>query len=196
MILQVTDYGEPILRKKGVAIDVFDKKLKKLASDMVETMRAENGAGLAAQQVGMALCLFVLDISSHEDVNEIPFTLDGLHPPLDLLMPMTFINAKVTILRGGTVMANEGCLSFPGIEGDVERADNIRCEYQDVDGAKHVLEASDWLARVVQHEYDHTQGVLFIDRMDESTLHSLNTRLKRLRKSSRSKVTAGHDAKA
>jgi peptide deformylase len=185
MGLRITLYGEPILRKKGAPIEVFDRKLRKLAADMVEAMHDDDGAGLAAQQVGEALQIFVIDLGGHKDLNETDYTLDGRRPPLDLLMPMVFVNAHVTPLRGEYVIADEGCLSFPEIRGDVSRPERIRCEYQDQDGARHVLETGDWLARVIQHEYDHTQGVLFIDKMDEDTRRSLDSRLKRLRKSSR-----------
>lgn len=185
MILDVTKYGEPVLRKKGSLVKKFDDDLRKLVADMVETMHADDGAGLAAQQIGRALLLFVIDLSWHEDLNGIPYSIDGRHPPLDLLMPMTFVNAVVTPLKGPYETADEGCLSFPGIRGDVTRPDRIRCEYQDLDGASHVMEAEGWLSRVIQHEYDHTQGILFVDKMNEDVLRSIDTRLKRLRKATR-----------
>jgi peptide deformylase len=188
MTLRVTLYGESILRKKGARVETFDDNLRKLAADMVEAMHKEDGAGLAAQQVDKALQLFVVDLSGNERLDEMPFDLDGRHPPLSLLMPMVFINAKVTPLRGGMATADEGCLSFPDIRGDVERPDRIRCEYQDLDGAFHVIEASDWLARVIQHEYDHTVGVLFTDRMAAEIRRSIDSRLKRLRKVAREEV--------
>lgn len=190
MLLPVTKYGNPILRKKGERVEQFDKNLRTLAADMVETMHEDDGAGLAAQQVGRALLLFVIDLSWHEDLNQMRYELDGRHPPLDLLMPMVFVNAVVTPLRGNMVLAEEGCLSFPDIRGDVARTDHVRCEYQDLDGARHVLEAEDWLARVIQHEFDHTQGVLFIDRMDEPMLRSIESRLKKLRKEVRRELAA------
>jgi len=185
MTLRVTQYGESVLRKKGEEIKVFDEKLRRLAADMVETMHDQDGAGLAAQQVGREIQLFVIDLAWHEGLNELPYELDGRHPPLDLLMPMVFVNAKVTPLKSEQVTAEEGCLSFPEIRADVTRPDRVRCQYQDLDGAPHTLEAGDWLARVIQHEFDHTQGVLFVDRMDSETLRAIDTPLKRLRKSTR-----------
>ena len=185
MTLRVTQYGESVLRKKGEEVKVFDDKLRKLAADMVEAMHAQEGAGLAAQQVGEILQLFVIDLGWHEGLNDFDYELDGRHPPLDLLMPMVFVNALVTPLKSPQVTAEEGCLSFPDIRADVTRPDRIRCQYQDLDGARHVIETSDWLARVIQHEYDHTQGVLFVDRMDTDTLGAIDTPLKRLRKSTR-----------
>jgi peptide deformylase len=163
----------------------FDQKLRRFAADMVETMHEFDGAGLAAQQVGEAVLLFVIDLSWHEDLCIMPFELDGRSPPLDLLMPMVFVNAVVTPLRGEYISAEEGCLSFPDIRGDVSRVDRVRCDYQDLDGASHVLVAGDWLARVLQHEYDHTQGILFIDRMEPQMLRSIDSRLKKLRKCAR-----------
>ncbi len=166
-------------------MEKFDQSLRKLAADMVETMHENDGAGLAAQQVGADLLLFVIDLCWHEDLNSMRYELDGRHPPLDLLMPMVFVNAQLTPLKGEMISAEEGCLSFNEIRGDVCRVDHVRVEYQDLDGAKHVLVARDWLARVLQHEYDHTQGVLFIDRMDPQTLRGIESRLKKLRKTAR-----------
>lgn len=186
MILRVTQFGEPILRHKGKRVEVFDDELKQLVSDMVETMHEHEGAGLAAQQVDKNLLLFVIDLSWHEELNEMPYTLDDRKPPLDMMMPMAFVNAEVKLLRGDVVTAEEGCLSFPGIRGEVPRAEYLQCTYQDLDGGKHVLTCGDWLARVIQHEYDHTQGILFIDRMDARTQKRLDPRLKRLRRANQS----------
>jgi peptide deformylase len=185
-MLRVTQYGESVLRKKGEKVTAFDAQLRKLAADMVEIMHNQDGAGLAAQQVGRILELFVIDLGWHEGLNDLPYELDGRHPPLDLLMPMVFVNASVTPLKSELATAEEGCLSFPEIRAEVTRPDRIRCEYQDLDGAKHTLQAGDWLARVIQHEFDHTQGVLFIDRMDRETLRAIDTPLKRLRREGRS----------
>ena len=118
MILRVTQYGESILRKKGSRIEVFDKALRTLAADMVETMHEYDGAGLAAQQVDKALLLFVIDLTWHEQLNELPYTLDGRHPPLDLLMPMVFVNAVVTPLKGGTASAEDAVAALQAIFPD------------------------------------------------------------------------------
>ncbi len=185
MLLRVTKYGESILRKKGQPVSSFDAELRRLAADMVETMHANDGAGLAAQQIGSDKLLFVVDLSWNEELAKMPCELDGRRPPLHLLMPMVFVNAELTPLRGRMIEAEEGCLSFNEIRGDVTRVDHVRVEYQDLDGAKHVLIAGDWLARVLQHEYDHTQGVLFIDRMTPDTLRAIEPRLKKLRKNAR-----------
>jgi peptide deformylase len=193
MGLCITLYGEPVLRKKGAPVEKFDKALRTFAADMVEAMHEGDGVGLAAQQVGLALQLFVIDLTGYDKDGLIHYELDGRTPPFDVLMPMVFINAKITPLKGDYVTADEGCLSFPDIRGDVTRPDRIRCEFQDIDGAAHVLETDEWLARVVQHEFDHTQGILFIDKMSEPVRKSVDTRLKRLRKSTRTACAARHE---
>ncbi len=185
MALRVTQYDEPILRKKGKRVENFDADLRTLADEMVQTMHEYEGAGLAAQQVGKDLQLFVVDISWHPELNEMPCMIDGRKPRLDLMMPMVFVNAEVETLPGDRILAEEGCLSFPDIRGEVPRAEAIRCRYHDIDGASHVMECADWLARVIQHEYDHTQGVLFIDRMNSRQLKKLDSRLRQLKHNTR-----------
>lgn len=185
MILRVRQYGEPILRKQGSRIEQFDDALRQLVADMVETMYHHEGAGLAAQQVGLDLQLFVIDLSWHVDLDSMPYMIDGRHPPLSLQMPMAFANTELTIQPSDTIIAEEGCLSFPDIRGDVPRSFEVSLTYQDVAGVRHEMVAGDWLARVLQHEYDHTKGVLFIDRMEARTLRRLETKLKRLKRSAR-----------
>ncbi len=182
MLLRVTQYGEPVLRQKGEPVSEFDDGLKQLATDMLETMEAHEGVGLAAQQVGLDLQFFVIDLRGLPDRQSLPFILDGKQPPIDLIMPLVMANAKVERLPGPEMLGEEGCLSFPDIRGDVPRADNIRVTYQDVSGARHIMEAGDWLARVIQHEYDHTQGVLFIDHMKPSEKRRLDPQLKDLKR--------------
>ncbi len=184
MVLRVTQYGESVLRQKGQPLKALDEGLRKLANDMIETMHAAEGVGLAAQQVGHALPLFVVDISDL-DPALLDYQLDGKQPPIDLLMPMVVINPQLRLLPGKPVTAEEGCLSFPGIRIDVPRADSIELNYQDLDGSHHVLHASGWFARVIQHEYDHVQGVLFIDHLETRALRLLDSKLKRLKRAAR-----------
>lgn len=184
MILRVTQFGEPILRQKGEPVTTFDQDLKTLAANMLETMYAEEGIGLAAQQIGKALQLFVLDLSIREKAIDFHYTLDGRSPPLDLIMPMVMVNA--TVETSGTPCAHdEGCLSFPGISGPVIRPSEVHIKYQDLDGNPHHLSCDGMFARVIQHEFDHTQGTLFIEHMSPDTLRRLETRLKKLKRSSR-----------
>ena len=184
MVLRVTHYGEPVLRQTGETITVFDDKLKELAGNMVETMYAEEGVGLAAQQVDQALMLCVVDVS-HLPEEELDYQIDGLRPPIDLIMPMALVNPVVHVQPGRTVVGEEGCLSFPDIRGDVPRPDAIEVTYQDLKGTPHRLDCRGWFARVIQHEVDHLNGRLFIDHMDKRKLRMLDAKLKRLKRETR-----------
>lgn len=179
MQLRVTKYGESILREPGAQVEVFDAELKTLVADMVETMYAEEGIGLAAQQVGLAKLVCVVDLSLIPD-DELDYELDGRRVPIDLIMPMALINPQVTVLEGPVVAAEEGCLSFPGIRADIPRVEAIDVTFNDISGAKRHLRCSGWFARVVQHEVDHLNGVLFIDHLERRPLRLLGPRLKRL----------------
>ena len=184
MQLRVTHYGEPILRQSGDTVTRFDEELKRLASDMVETMYAEEGVGLAAQQIDQAIQLCVIDVSQLPE-EELDYQLDGLRPPIDLMMPMALANPVISVLPGRTVWGEEACLSFPGIRGDVPRAERIKVTFQDLEGKPHTLVCGGWLARVIQHEVDHLQGKLFIDHMDKRKVRLLESKLKRLKRDSR-----------
>lgn len=184
MILRVTQYGEDVLRQKGETVEAFDDGLRELAADMIETMYAAEGVGLAAQQVGYPIQMCVIDIKGI-DGSLIDYELDGKRPPLELIMPMVLVNPVLRVLPGRRLKEEEGCLSFPGIRGEVARADMIEVAYQDLDGASHRLLAEGWLARVVQHEVDHLNGVLFIDQMESRQLRLLESKLKKMRRASR-----------
>jgi peptide deformylase len=186
MILRVTQYGEPILRKVGEAITEFDEELAELADDMVDTMYDEDGIGLAAQQVGEALQFFVLDVRPPEGEG-VPFkySFDGKQPPLDLIMPMALANPKVTIIDPTEDVYEEGCLSFPFVNGNVMRAQGVRCEFQDTEGNTHILEADGLLGRCILHEVDHINGILFIDTMDKRDVRKNEAKLKKLKRTSR-----------
>ena len=186
MRLRVTHYGEPILREVGEAVFTFDAELKQLAADMLETMHAEQGIGLAAQQINRALQLCVIEIRPPEGA-EVPFayTLDGTQPPLGLIMPLVLANPEVTLTDPTESVYEEGCLSFPGVLGKVTRGSAVRCTYQDVDGNPHVLECDGLLARCILHEVDHLNGQLFIDAMDKRALKKNEARIKKLRRASR-----------
>lgn len=186
MILRITQYGEPILRKVGEPITEFDEALAELAKDMVDTMYEEEGIGLAAQQVDRALQICVIDVRPPEGV-EVPFTYnyDGKQPPLDLIMPMAIVNPKVTIINQTEDVYEEGCLSFPGVNGKVDRPIGIRCEFQDTEGNSHVIEADGLLGRCILHEVDHLNGKLFIDLMQKRDLKKNETKIKKLKRESR-----------
>lgn len=193
MVLRVTRYGEPVLRQPGERVEVFDEKLRQLSKDMIETMYAAEGVGIAAQQVGRALMLCVIDVSDLED-DLLDYELDGKRPPIDLIMPLVLVNPVLRLLPGRTLRGEEGCLSFPGIRGDVTRTDAVEVTYQDVEGAPHMLRASGWFARVIQHEYDHLKGVLFIDHIETKELRRLDPKLKKLKRASRDWLAANKGA--
>jgi peptide deformylase len=181
MKLPIRKYGDPILRAKGKPIEAVDDDIRALAENMLETMHAANGVGLAAQQVGRALQLTVLDVSPVED-RPSTLTLNGT-PIADLAeaMPLVLLNP---ILRLGpeTNLASEGCLSFPEINADIERSSSVELEAETLEGEKVRIEASGLLARALQHEIDHLNGILFIDRMSSASKVSHSSRLKRLQK--------------
>jgi peptide deformylase len=183
MILPILEYGDPILRAKGRPIDNIDDRIRELAANMIETMHAANGVGLAAQQVGEALRLTVLDVSLVEDR---PSTLkvDGKDVDPKAAMPLVLINPKIE-LHGATETGVEGCLSFPEITGDIERAKSVVVRAQTLEGGTIEIEASGFLARAIQHEGDHLNGILFIDRMNSAAKAALSSRLKRLQKETR-----------
>lgn len=186
MLLRVTKYGEPVLREAGQQITVFDENLVKLANDMVETMYHEEGIGLAAQQIGQAIQLCVVDVRPPEGV-EVPYnySFDGKQPPLDLIMPLAICNPKVTIIDPREEVYEEGCLSFPGVNGNVDRPIGVRCQFQDVNGNAHTLEADGLLGRCILHEFDHLNGELFIDKMHKRDLKKNEARIKKLKQEAR-----------
>lgn len=183
MTLQILEYGDPILRAKGKPIENIDDRICELAANMIETMHASNGVGLAAQQIGEALQLTVLDVSLVED-RPSTLKLDGKDVDPNAAMPLVLINPEIE-LRGPTEVGVEGCLSFPEITGDIERAKSVIVRAQTLDGGTIEIEASGFLARAIQHEGDHLNGILFIDRMNSAAKAALSSRLKRLQKDTR-----------
>jgi peptide deformylase len=183
MILPILEYADPILRAKGKPIDNIDDRIRDLAANMIETMHSANGVGLAAQQVGEALQLTVLDVSLVEDR---PSTLkvDGKDVDPKAAMPLVLINPEIE-LHGATETGVEGCLSFPEITGDIERAKSVIVRSQTLEGSTVEIEATGFLARAIQHEGDHLNGILFIDRMNSASKAALSSRLKRLQKETR-----------
>jgi peptide deformylase len=183
MILSIFEYGDPILRAKGKPIENIDDRIRELAASMIETMHAANGVGLAAQQIGEALQLTVLDVSLIED-RPSTLKLDGKDVDPKAAMPLVLINPEIE-LRGATEVGVEGCLSFPEITGDIERAKSVIVRAQTLEGGTIEVEASGFLARAIQHEGDHLNGILFIDRMNSAAKAALSSRLKRLQKETR-----------
>jgi peptide deformylase len=183
MILPILEYGDPVLRAKGKAIEQIDDRIRELVANMIETMHAANGVGLAAQQIGEALQLTVLDISPVEDRPSM-LKLDGTDVDPKTAMPLVLINPEIE-LRGESEVGVEGCLSFPEITGDIERAQSVIVRAQSLESGTMRFEASGFLARAIQHEGDHLNGILFIDRMRSAAKAALSSRLKRLQKETR-----------
>jgi len=180
MILPILQYGDQTLRTKGNRIEEIDDRIRELAANMIETMHAAHGVGLAAQQVGEALQLTVLDISAVED-RPSALKLDGNDIDPKTAMPLVLINPEIE-LHGDTEVGVEGCLSFPEITADIERAHSVIVHAQNLEGEPIEIEANGFLARAIQHEHDHLDGILFIDRMSSAAKAALSSRLKRLQK--------------
>ena len=183
MILPILQYGDPILRAKGKRIEQIDDRIRGLAVNMIETMHAAHGVGLAAQQIGEALQLTVLDISPIED-RPSTLKLDGKDADPKTAMPLVLINPEVE-LHGETELGVEGCLSFPEITGDIERATSVIVRAQTLEGGTIQVEAGGFLARAIQHEGDHLNGILFIDRMNSAAKAALSSHLRRMQKEAR-----------
>jgi peptide deformylase len=180
MKLPIVKYGDPVLRAKGKAIEQVDERIRALAADMLETMHGANGIGLAAQQVGAAIQLTVVDVSQVEDRPSL-MKLNGIEVNPAAAMPLILINPTLQLDEEITP-GNEGCLSFPDITADIDRAVSVRVEAQTLEGETVLIEAAGLLARALQHEVDHLNGILFIDRMSSVAKASLSSRLKRLQK--------------
>ncbi len=152
MIYPITVYGDPVLRKVTTEIDQRFEGLEKLAEDMFETMHNAEGVGLAAPQIGLALRIFVVDLSAL-----------GEDEPLLKDFRRAFINPQIIEKVGEKVLMEEGCLSIPGLREDVLRYDTIRMKFTDVNWQEHEEIFTGFPARVIQHEYDHLEGVMFVD---------------------------------
>lgn len=178
MVLNVTKYGHPSLRQKGKRIESITPMVKKLVADMLETMYAAKGIGLAAQQVGEPLQLTIIDVRG---VTDRPSTLelDGKPAEVNQFMPLVLINPEIKSY-GETVAGPEGCLSFPEIYADISRSEFVEVTATNDKGEQIGFCCGGLLARAVLHEVDHLNGILFIDRMDKETKEKLRPELKEL----------------
>ena len=180
MKLSIVQYGNPILRAKGKRIGNVDERIRELAQNMIETMHAANGVGLAAQQIGEAIQLTVVDVSQVEDrPMEMKFNGEVVDPKT--VMPLVLVNPQVELCNK-TELGTEGCLSFPEITGEIDRAISITVRAQNLNDEPIEIETTGFLARAIQHEVDHLNGILFIDRMSSAAKTSLSSKLKRLQK--------------
>ena len=142
-VLEIKKAGDPVLREKCQPINTFDRKLRLLLNNMADTMYKADGVGLAAPQIGLSIAVVVIDVG------------EGI---------IEMINPKI-IEREGTIEDTEGCLSVPGVYGTVERSARVVAEYQNRYGKKRTIEGTELLARAIQHELDHLEGVLFTDKV-------------------------------
>ena len=163
--LTVRIYGDPVLRKMAEPVEEINEEIRQLAANMLETMYANDGIGLAANQVGVLKRIFVMDLQLEEN-----------NPG-----PMVFINPEIKNPRGSDVM-EEGCLSIPGVRGDVKRAKEIDFEALTLDGKKITLHAEGLLARVMLHETDHLNGRLFVDYLSPVKKMMIRDELRALEK--------------
>ncbi|HEY6070020.1 MAG TPA: peptide deformylase [Chthoniobacterales bacterium] len=180
MKLSILQYGDPVLRAKGKRIEQIDDRTRELAANMIETMHAANGVGLAAQQIGEAVQVTVLDVSQVED-RPTTMKLNGQEVDPKTVMPLVLVNPQIELGRE-TEPGTEGCLSFPEVTGEIDRAKSIHVRAQNLDGEAIEIETTGFLARAIQHEVDHLNGILFIDRMSSGAKASLSSKLKKLQK--------------
>ncbi len=149
-ILPIYTYDARVLREETKPIEKPGRETAVLALDMLETMKAANGIGLAANQVGQGISMFVVDVSGCEGE-------EG--------KPLVFVNPLITDFDGEDVIFEEGCLSVPKVREDIERPERILIKYRDLEFVEQELVADGLLARVIQHEYDHLQGIFFTDHL-------------------------------
>src|SRR5574344_362325 len=166
--LKVYEYPHPILKKKADKVVKVDDDLRQLLDDLLETMYAAVGVGLAAPQVGISQRILVIDAERDDE---------GQHG-----QPMYFINPEIVWKSDTKVIGEEGCLSVPGMRAEVERFEKIRVHYLDYNGNEQEILADDFLAVVLQHEMDHLEGILYIDRISRLKRQMLIKKLEKERK--------------
>ena len=174
MILPIIAYGNPVLKTKCKKIDLGYNDLNNLINNMWETMYSASGVGLAAPQIGKSIRLFIVDASPFAEDKE----LSLIERNTLKTFKKVFINPKITWSSTNLCSFNEGCLSIPDVRDDVKREDQIEIEYQDEKFKNKILKLKGLSARVVQHEYDHIEGVLFIDKLSSFKRKLLSGKLR------------------
>ncbi len=174
MKYDVVKFGQETLRAKAKPVGEVTDEVKKLAADMLETMYAAYGVGLAAEQVGRTERMCVIDVPADAEKKEcVEFNTA-------VAMPLVMIDPEIKELSKATQRGSEGCLSFPEIYAQITRANEVAVEYTGLDGARHTARARGLLARAIQHECDHLDGVLLVDRMSAVQRISVGGKLRRL----------------
>lgn len=175
MILNICKYGEKVLRENAANVALVTDELRRLAVDMLETMRKSRGVGLAAEQVGRLEKVCVIDIPEGCDDPE----NELFNAPV--AMPLVMFNPEIVSMEGSQ-RDKEGCLSFPGVGGSITRANQVTCQFLDCENRPQMITARGFLARAIQHEVDHLNGILYIDHMTAVERLAVAAKLKKLAK--------------
>jgi peptide deformylase len=178
MILDIVQYGEPVLRKKCTPITEVDSDLETLVVDMIDTMIDAEGIGLAAPQIGKDIRLAIVDVA-HDPECVSFFKVDGEDADMAEHMPLVFLNPEL-VLSGPKEAESEGCLSIHDIRAKVKRPTVVKATLPQLDGSVKEIETDGLLARAIQHEVDHLNGILFTDRISTTTKTRLRKKLKDL----------------
>ena len=186
MVLPIIKYGHPALRQKGARIEKITPPVKQLIDDLLETMYAAAGVGLAAQQVGHALQLTVIDVRGLKD-RPSTLELNGKPADVDGFMPLVLLNPSITPVAN-PVTGPEGCLSFPEIYAEIARPESVHVVAMNQTGERIEFRCGGLLARAVQHETDHLHGILFIDRMSNEIKKELKPQLDLLQEASKEEL--------
>lgn len=178
MIWEIVQYGHPVLRERCEPVTVVDDAVRELASDMLETMYDASGVGLAAPQIGVPRRLAVIDVAHDPECVSV-LKVNGEDAALADVMPLVFINPEIEPGRE-RAKDTEGCLSIHEIRAEVVRPSSVRAKLPQLDGSVLELETDGLLARALQHETDHLNGVLFVDRLSRAAKVRMKGKLKRL----------------
>lgn len=181
-VMEILKYGDEFLRKVMKPVDGASADLRRIAEDMGETMYAANGLGLAAPQVGLDMRLLVLDVAQVDEKTKVK--------KKDTRLLQTFINPEILDESDEYGTYDEGCLSIPGINADVLRPMQVKVRYRDLDFKEQVVDADGLLARVLQHEIDHLNGVLFIDHLSKPKRLTLAAKLHKMKRETMARLAA------
>lgn len=186
MKLQIRKYGDPVLREKAKPITKITDEIHRLAADMMDTMHAAEGVGLAAQQIGETRAICIIMVPPDLDKNE---TGEPQHP--HLAQPVVLLNPVITEASKTMAGRDEGCLSFPEIRGSIQRPTAITLKYMGLDGIERTEKLRDFAARVVQHEVDHLNGILFIDKFSPAKKFASKRKLANLKADTEAELGIG-----
>jgi peptide deformylase len=184
--LEIRQYGDPVLRQKGLRVEKITPEIKKLVADMFDTMYEARGVGLAAQQVGHALQLAIIDVRGIKD-RPSTMEVDGKSVEPEDQMPLVLVNPELQF-DGEKFTGPEGCLSFPEIFSEITRPAEVAVHATNDKGEKISFRAGGLLSKAVQHEFDHLQGILFIDRMSSESKREMKEELDALARATKAEL--------